>query len=606
MEGAIRPAAKRLCALAVLVSVALPLAPADASASTPHDRWARLADRIAYPWLRLQRSNGTFVDRVRHRGRTRYGEAFLGYGLLQAGLRRDDRRLVNASLRAMRFSLSLPTHFQRRQSDFESLALPAAYNLARREAGGRAFRALRRAWVRFLVTRRAKRVGVSDAYNNHVLADAVGLLEQFRSGVRSRAPSANLSARRARLQRLTRRIVNVDVPRLARRAGVRAGAQRAALLSDPPSNALAYQGLTLGLYARAIRLLGRRAGPAARRTLRQLANASWALAAPDGDLAYWGRSQEAAWALSFTAYGAEVAARLPGSSARLDARYRALADRALGRLETLHLRRGGLAIVPALYHGGRAALRGLDRYATGPAFTGLTLVGIEWTLAELRGRPRVGRLAAERRFAAALGHGESRFGVVRRGPVWFAVRMTPSRRWTRDLRYDFGLVALKTRDRRGRWRDVLPLRPRTAKGRGPVTGTGPALTRASAGARGRSLRVTRGGTVVVRGDFANEHGGVRRAWFRFRPVGCGVELAFPVRGGERIRQTFFFRARRRRPAVGRRSIADRGQRISFSLPVRVRRHPLRYASGRDARLFRLDAALGARSNRVVRVRVCRR
>src|SRR5438876_722994 len=72
--------------------------------------------------------------------------------------------------------------------------------------------------------------------------------------------------------------------------------------------------------------------PAAREVMRRAARALWTVASPDGSVSYYGRSQDQSWTLAMTAYGADVTAALPGTSATDSARFHALADRALTRL----------------------------------------------------------------------------------------------------------------------------------------------------------------------------------------------------------------------------------------------------------------------------------
>ena len=75
---------------------------------------------------------------------------------------------------------------------------------------------------------------------------------------------------------------------MAREKGVRVGGERTFVLSDPPDDPLAYQGLSLRLLRTRHLAARRQASPAAKRTLREIGNASLWLTAPDGDLAYFG------------------------------------------------------------------------------------------------------------------------------------------------------------------------------------------------------------------------------------------------------------------------------------------------------------------------------
>ena len=125
--------------------------------------------------------------------------------------------------------------------------------------------------------------------------------------------------------------------------------------------ALSYHALTVGFYARAIKLLGPAARPpAARALLDRLTRASWALAGPDGDISYFGRSQEQAWSLALTAYGADQAAEAAGQ--RVGPPLPRARPRALERLRELHAGGpDGLYLTPAF----REDRSGRDRRAGG-------------------------------------------------------------------------------------------------------------------------------------------------------------------------------------------------------------------------------------------------
>ncbi|MEA2480104.1 MAG: hypothetical protein QOJ07_2026, partial [Thermoleophilaceae bacterium] len=337
------------------------------------------------------------------------------------------------------------------------------------------------------------------------------------------------------------------------------------VLSDPPDNPLAYQALSLGLYARAVELLGDGAGPAARQTLRRVVRASLLAAAPDGDLAYFGRSQGEIWALPATAYGAEVAAAEPGSSAADDAADHALAARAIDRLGTAYpVGDRGPWITPALAVDLDAGARGLDGYAGAPSMAGLALVSLNWAIDTAPADATAGALPADHLLAAHVSQGRGQFAVVRRGETWYAVKMTGTTdvHHRGDLRYDFGLVAAK-RLVGARWVDLVPERPRTAAP--GVDTTGPVLlTGGPAYPFGSRIRVDSQGTVRVTGGFRTAAGRVvRRSTFVFRPLPCGIESVFRARAGDVYSLSPVFTGRTG-PAVAGASAAGGGQDVSFS------------------------------------------
>ena len=286
------------------------------------------------------------------------------------------------------------------------------------------------------------------------------MLELTRSGLTSPDTTTVVGDQTGAIQAVEN-LINVRVPQMAGMNSVDVRGRRTFVLSDPPDNPLSYQGLSLGMYARAIHLLGRRASPAARETLKEVAQASWWLTAPDGDLGWYGRSQEESWGVAATAYGAAAAANLPDMVGRRALAMRALTERALNRLKSAYgTGPRGLYITPAV----RKALslpRRRDGNAGGPSFTGITLMMLNWLQPELRTNPRVGaQIGADRNGGVQLSVRDARIAVVRRGNVWFGLRMMPSTNRPDDLRYDFGIQVAKLR-RGGQWIDLMPVRPNT-------------------------------------------------------------------------------------------------------------------------------------------------
>lgn len=579
-----------------------------AQAQAPR-RWEKLASRMAVPWPRLQRRDGTYRNVLG--GGTRYGESLLGWALMTTGVREHDARLVSTGLRSVTWAATRRPGFRDRESVFENLAVAGAYNLARRRlAGDRRFRKVRASWEAFL--RRVTPVSLffyapdNPRYGNHYIVEAVGMLELFRTGLHSRRAAAALGGQRARARSGLRRLLLRTIPRLAARGSSRAGGASAFVLSDRPDAPLAYQGLSLGFYARGLELLGHGATERAHEVLRRSARASWLLAAPDGDSGYVGRSQEEAWSLAGAALGSEAAAAGPGSSGGWDRRFTATAERSLLRIrDDYGVGGNGLNIVPALREG-RIGARGVDG-SPQPAFSGLTLLLTEWALEEM-GRRRAreaGELAADRPLGALLGSGEARFAVVRRGPVWMAVRKTRSVDRANDLRYDFGLIAFKTQ-RGGRVHDVLRLRPRVTVGRDSA---GPLLLRRGAVGRpyGERIAVGPSGVVTVRGGFRTAGGATLRRGvrFSFTPAGSCVRIGLPARRGDRLEQSVFLRAAAGPVRVRGRTLSDREQAITASAPFRATVGG-RYTSAVDAKLDRARLRFTARRAGEIRVTICPR
>jgi hypothetical protein len=324
------------------------------------------------------------------------------------------------------------------------------------------------------------------------------------------------------------------------------------MLADPAPGPLAYHALSLGFYAHSLSLLRPRARRAARGTLAQAARASRALAGPDGDVAYTGRSQEQSWALSFTAYGAEVAANV--THGRLARALRGLAGRTLGRLRALHpVSPLGLTPIPALAGWSDSRARALDPYVDGSAYAGLTLLGLSWSAARPRSTPAAKPGVGARRSAAVLRSRGGPLGVVSTPNVWFAVRRQPDPHG--DLRSDSGLVALKVRTATG-FGDVLPIRPRAFEplgGSGPILIDGPDIRPPV----GRHLWASRRGVRV-------DVGWSRLRW---RPVACGVRVRWRGRPGALYEYSAFFPSEASVGLATPRTVIGGGQRISVSEPL---------------------------------------
>ena len=256
--------------------------------------------------------------------------------------------------------------------------------------------------------------------------------------------------------------------------------------------------------------------------------------------------------------------------------------------------------MPALREGrhGRAGVDG----SPVPAFSGLTLVLTDWALDEMaRGRRRVGGLAADRPLRALVGATEARFAVVRKGPVWMAVRKTKSVDRSEDFRYDFGLIAFKGL-REGRWQDVLRIRPKRI---GRPDSAGPLLLRRGTGLPfGERIRVARDGTVRIAGGFRTRGGRVLRRGvrFSFKPDGQCVRMGIPARSGDRIEQSIFLRTSAGPAQATPTSLRDDDQTITSSLPFRVRIGG-DYTSGGRRQARPRAAALQAAAPRPDRARV---
>jgi hypothetical protein len=201
--------------------------------------------------------------------------------------------------------------------------------------------------------------------------------------------------------------------------------------------------------------------------------------------------------------------------------------------------------------------------------------------------------------------------VVRRGPVWFAVRMQPTanRLHVGDLRYDSGLAVAKRLGRGGGgrrgWKDVVPVRPAT---RAPaIDSAGPDVL---AGGRvagvpiGSSLRASPRSGVALAGAIRAPRGpALAPLRARYRATSCGVELTFEVLPGRTYEYSAFLRGPR--SPVRRGGLLRGGDQTvdAAPAPVSVRLEP-GYGSAVDPHLVRARLRFRVPRPASVRVTMC--
>jgi hypothetical protein len=554
----------------VAIAAVFAVAAAPASAAAP-PAWTQEADAIAAPWPGLQEADGRFKDYVLARDpneqRDDYGDAMLGYALLLSAARTGDATLADSGLRAVEYALERAARSPSTQV-FHQLATVSAYNLARtRFASHPVFQRARARWEDVLKRIEVYRLGRQKVTNKSIV-ETILLLELLRSGLSSDVDGAALEDPEA-TRRTIREFLATDLPKAAR--SYRVGART--VFGDMPLLPPAYHALSIGMLARTLELLGDDAPSAARKLLESGVLASRAAAAPDGDVAYHGRSQLQAWTLTLTAYGASRAG------------HGGLAAQTVQRLiDGYGSGPEGFLVTPSLAQDIEDALPGLDEYLAGASYVGLTLMALEWAI------PSAPEAFTDEGYPpGVLGTGSGAWATADSGRVWFAVKRT--RTSTFDLRYDFGLVALK-RYEDGAWRDVLPARPRTTRA---ADSAGPVLL--SGGTRGypegTSIATAKGNRVVVKGGFRASNGRWLRkgVTFTFAPTSCGVRLTFNGRANDLYEYSGFFRADPKRSGN---AVQDETQRLAFGARPSVT-YRGEYASGSDVGLVRATARVRNRS-----------
>jgi len=573
-----------ICAL-LAACVAAPAATAQSrTAATLREEIRVLVDRTAAQWARMMTPAGDFANPFPAdlaRGHGSFVPPMLAYSLHRAGQRNGDPVLVAAAERAWPRAVD-PI----RASAFDMVGAGYAYRLLTLSDARRA--QLADYMSRYGIPLNGYRcLIVPTCWSNLRLVDALAVIGITGAGIRAADPAARMAnpvAARAGavhiVNRWARRVVDHGV-----RGRIGGERIRGSLLSDPGLDTTAYHALSTFMITQAIEQLGPEASRAARRFRRELYDTLAALVAPDGDMTYLGRGQGQTWIPGIVAgamaTGArEAAARDP----RRAARYLAVAQRALDRLERLHASPAGLRLVP----GKRTTAAGIDGYAHTVAYNGLALFGLTAALDALEEIPGVpvGRLPADGRLRVA-DSARSGLGVVSDGRVWLAVHRKPMA--VSDLRWDFGALALKVRTARG-WKDLLAPRPFTVLA--PNT-TGPALMH-----RGR-LSLPRGYGITVSAREIDVNGGgyklgarwLTHARFLWTLTRRGARMTVTgVRAGDRFRLLAYTPAGTGR--LGRRTLRAAGARWRFDRPIQGRR--IRgYHSGPVEQLDALEARLSA-------------
>lgn len=545
-----RGAPAALVALVAVAVAASALALPSAAGALDSAEVARTADRIALEWADQQRENGLFHDPYSRSTPPGFGPVMIGYGLIRAGLRRGDRGLVVQGFRAVDAETRRPSVVT---GVFERFAFARTYNVARlflaRDAAFTSRRAAWERWMRGLGPPFHGPAAVScirrtDCFHNQEVMEALADLELLDTGVRSNARGTIL-ANRGRARAAALHTLAVVAPRATTGARSTGPGSRhhLGLLSDSGAFPLAYHALSSLAMAESVRKLGFGAPRQARADVDRVLEGLAAFLGPDGDEAYIGRRQQHAWPLAASIAAAAIGVRLTRLGTPRARRYRTVADRAFARLLRNHpIGRGGIRIVPRDDLDPGNYSRGIDIQNVN--YNGLTvfLLDLAADVYGQRRQPGPTRLTADVNGYFFLDSREGRMASVRHGRLWYVVH---GHTRLPDLRNDFGLMVLKRRIGE-RWQDLMAPRPLTAKG---TQAAGPVIVRHGKRylpAVGRSMSVTRGGTVRVRGGFATvqRRSLGRSVIFRYQPVAGGVRTTFRGRRGDVVRLKTFLPAGR--------------------------------------------------------------
>ena len=301
-----------LALLAVSIGLNAPPRALAAAGSAPpagSQGYARVADRAARAWRKLQYRRGAFFDPYTREKSRGYGVAMIGYAMMQAGLRAGQPKLIAAGARAVADETKTPA----KAGVFDQWIAPIAYELARgrlrREPRARALRDQLR---RYLAALGEPRLGPGGGrcftsptcFSNHKIVLAEAKLELAASGLRRDA-----GALRAAGRNVVGAVAATATGRSGRASGP--GPRRGlGVLSDTGVWPLGYHALSAMMLARAAWGERTRLPRVLRANLEHALDTLVAYAAPDGDVGFLGARQEQAWIPAATAYASEVGARI--------------------------------------------------------------------------------------------------------------------------------------------------------------------------------------------------------------------------------------------------------------------------------------------------------
>lgn len=456
---------------------------ADGAATPPETAPLKeLPDLVLAPWLSSQGKYGNYIHPSGVPATDGYGNAGIAYAMLLDAARSGNDAYFKSAMRA--FNWINRTRYPM-NGVFYRMFSAAAYNVARTSFGRRMeFRRIRNAWAAKLRRFPYQRGVLGSHYRyNKNLVEALEVIELYRSGLKSRTRGAVLANRQLALRRAIA-LMNVMVPRTARAYTTRVGAAEGwpfsaslAEFGDPPFNPPAYNAFTAGIYARAYSRL-----PISRRTERmrltaeRLIRGVIARTAPDGDIAFDGRSQEQSWALSSAAYAAWSESEFTGGTERNI--YLAFARRVIARLENVHVTSAssfGFVLTPAAGCCDRQDRPpGQDNYFDVAKYSGLSAVTMGWSLLERPDDWELGNTPLPT-------DGVSNF-IYEDGSGRFYQHSAPGLYWLLreqsdyyDARSDMGVAVLKVRAADGSWFDAVPPRPYTGGHHKPAAPAAPCL-----------------------------------------------------------------------------------------------------------------------------------
>lgn len=404
-------------------------------AQTPQEVYNFIKQSLNY-WQGQQAQSGNFFDKLDggESPSDHYGHTHLGATLIWLGLRENNSDMVKRGIKAFEYYFSAPN---KGHQPFNQLAVAWAYKLLK----SRSYAFNETNWKNYLQTTSLMDQNSCNNYiNNWSLVEALAAKEITTTGL----------PYKDEWKRCETFMVDKIPPTLTQKG----------LGGDPGTWPTAYHAFSTALIARYLKLT---TGDTPnyekiKSYFLRMVDTQLKLMAPDGDIAFFGRSSEQSFALASMAYSFEVAASLRTTNAPS---YKKGASLAFNRLRNYHglSVEGYINIVPQIRFGDEFTKEGIDDYAHLSVYNGLTLLILSWayeTSLQTSDIP-LGTIPSENNFIYTE-EGGPKFGVVRYGKVWMIVSGSSYNSVNRDVRYDFGLIRAK-KIISGKWVDLLPVRP---------------------------------------------------------------------------------------------------------------------------------------------------
>lgn len=475
-------------AVAILASLTLALAAAqtatavDAAGGPDTAPLKELPDLVLSPWLNSQAGHGNFKRPSGTPAIDGYANAGLAYAMIQESVRTGDLKYFKSAMKAFRWitRTRMPMN-----GVFYQMFSASAYNLTRENFANRIeFRRIRAAWANQLRRFPYQRGVLGSRYHyNKNLVEALEVVELYNTGLRGNARNAILRDRKLALRRALK-VIGVLIPAKVKSYTAVVGPGQGwplqttvANMSDPPDNPPAYNALVAGLYARAYARLSpgfrtERMRNAAETMIRGVV----ARTAPDGDIAFDGRSQEQAWTLSAAAYAAWSSSNFQEGAER--EMLLAFARRVVKRLETVHVTSAssfGFVLTPAAGCCDKQDLPpGQDHYYDVAKYSGLTALTMGWAIVDRPDDWESGNdvLPTDNSGDYHYGLGRGRFLQHRDANHYWVMREQSD---FYDARSDMAVSVMKLRTADGTWVDVVPPRPYTGGHFKPADPAAPCL-----------------------------------------------------------------------------------------------------------------------------------